>query len=116
MRPERRHAPGQPNQVSSSPNGCPSGSDGLVLRQGQLSLLARHPFVYATRCCIPIRGSGSEQDERGRLTVPGFTWTRSLAVLTVGGGLQTFLSRTVLGTTERRLHPLPSPCVGRAPR
>jgi hypothetical protein len=56
----RRYAPCLPNQVSSSPNGCPSHSDRLVSRQPQSSLLARHPFLYATRCCIPIRGSGSD--------------------------------------------------------
>src|SRR5205814_1272148 len=55
----RRCAPGRPNQVSSSPNGCPSPATDLVSRQPQSSLLARHPFVHATPCCIPIHGSGS---------------------------------------------------------
>ena len=41
-------------------------SDRLVSRQPQSSLLAGHPFVYATRCCIPIRGSGSEDKRRAR--------------------------------------------------
>lgn len=31
-------------------------------RQAQSSLWVRHPFIYATRWCLPNRGSGSEQD------------------------------------------------------
>ncbi|WP_432970677.1 hypothetical protein [Dactylosporangium sp. CA-233914] len=58
----------------------------MVPRQVQSSLLTRHPFIYATPCCIPIHGSGSEvitydaavvgpDGHRARgLVRPGLTW------------------------------------------
>ena len=49
-----------------------------MLQQPQLSLLARHPFVYATRCCIPIRGSGSDHDRFRRLLVVALMRAREI--------------------------------------